>query len=427
MSGSGTLLAQRYRLDERVGGGAMGEVWRGTDTALERTVAVKIVRPELLVEASFRERFLAEARTMARIRHRGVVSVHDYHSDDELAFLVMEYVPGESLAHRLHRSGRLSPGETLAVLAQAGDALQAAHDTGVVHRDVKPGNLLVTPEDTVVLTDFGIARSVAAAPLTATGALIGTVAYLAPEQVLGKPATPRSDVYALGVVAFECLTGRRPFEGDNPFEIAMKRVNQPPPALPGDLPGPVRALVDRALAADPEQRWPSARELAAAARRAAAPPAPAPVPVVPPGPPAPAPVPVAPAYRAAAAPPYQPPAQPAAHPPGGYASGGYASGGYRAPVPVPHRPPGHSHNVLGQLGMIFGIVSIVSAVCCTYLGLPLGVAGIVLGMLGLRRAAGGLASNRGMGLAGVICGAVGLVLSIVVGGLSLAGALSTPY
>jgi serine/threonine-protein kinase len=227
------VLAQRYRLAERVGGGAMGEVWRGIDQALARTVAVKIVRPELLAEPSFGERFLAEARTMARIRHPGVVAVHDYHSDATVAFLVMEFVAGESLARLLHRSGRLPPDRAMGLVAQAAEALHAAHDTGVVHRDVKPGNLLVTPEGTVVLTDFGIARSAAAAPLTATGVLVGTVAYLAPEQVLGKPATSRSDVYALGVVGYECLAGRRPFEGDHPFELAMKRVHQRPPPLPG--------------------------------------------------------------------------------------------------------------------------------------------------------------------------------------------------
>lgn len=257
MAGSGTLLGQRYRLDERVGGGAMGEVWRGTDTALDRTIAVKVVRPELLEVPGFRERFLAEARTMARIRHPGVVGVHDYHSDDTLAFLVMEYVTGESLAHRLG-AGRLDPRAAMLLVAQAAEALQAAHDTGVVHRDVKPGNLLVTPDQTVVLTDFGIARSVASAPLTATGAWLGTVAYLAPEQVLGKPATPRSDLYALGVVGYECLAGRRPFDGENPFEIAMKRVREAPPRLPPEVPPAVREVVERALAADPEHRWPTA-------------------------------------------------------------------------------------------------------------------------------------------------------------------------
>ncbi|MGH3683119.1 MAG: serine/threonine-protein kinase, partial [Natronosporangium sp.] len=266
MFGPGALLADRYRLDDRVGGGGMGEVWRATDQVLERTVAVKVMRPELLEEPGFAERFLVEARTMATIRHRGVVGVHDYRSDEAGAFLVMEYVDGEALSRRLHRLGRLDPARTMELVAQAADALQAAHDRGVVHRDIKPGNLLVTADDQLVLTDFGIARSAASTPLTATGAVIGTPSYLAPEQVLGQPATARSDLYALGVVAYECLAGRRPFDGENPFDIAMKRLREPPPTLTAGASPAVLAVVERALAADPERRWPSAAELAAAAR-----------------------------------------------------------------------------------------------------------------------------------------------------------------
>jgi serine/threonine-protein kinase len=291
MYGPGTVLASRYRLDERVGGGGMGEVWRSTDQVLERTVAVKMMRQELVEEAGFAERFLAEARTMAAIKHPGVVAVHDYRGDESVAFLVMEYVEGEALARRLHRFGRLDPTRTMRLVAQAADALHAAHEKGVVHRDIKPGNLLVTAADTVVLTDFGIARSAASTPLTATGAVVGTPSYLAPEQVLGNPATPRSDVYALGVVAYECLAGRRPFDGDNPFEIAMKRLREPPPTLVVDVPPAVLAVLERTLAADPDQRWQSAAELAAAARQAVtagatapAPPPPGPTKVAEPGP-----------------------------------------------------------------------------------------------------------------------------------------------
>jgi serine/threonine-protein kinase len=271
MHGPGALLSNRYRLDERVGGGGMGEVWRATDEVLSRTVAVKVMRPELLEEPGFAERFLAEARTMATIKHRGVVAVHDYRGDQAGAFLVMEYVEGEALSRRLHRFGRLDPVRTMALIAQAADALQAAHDRGVVHRDIKPGNLLVTADDTLILTDFGIARSAASTPLTATGAVIGTPSYLAPEQVLGQPASTRSDLYALGVVAYECLSGRRPFDGENPFDVAMKRLREPPPTMAGEAPMAVLVVVERALAADPEQRWQSAAELAAAARRSVTP------------------------------------------------------------------------------------------------------------------------------------------------------------
>src|SRR5690606_22242860 len=167
---------------------------------------------ELLDEPGFRERFKTEARTMARIKHPGVVAVHDYYSDESGAFLVMEYIEGEALSQTLRRLGRLDPVRTMLLIADAAEALQAAHDRGVVHRDIKPANLMLSGGSKLVLTDFGIARSAAAtSSLTATGALIGTASYLAPEQVLGRPATAQSDVYALGVVAYECLSGRRPF------------------------------------------------------------------------------------------------------------------------------------------------------------------------------------------------------------------------
>ena len=225
------------------------------------------MRAELVSQPGFAERFLTEARIMATIRHPGVVAVHDYHSDADRAFLVMEYIDGESLSRRLHRDGPLTPELTLRLLAQAAEALQAAHTKGVVHRDIKPGNLLVTADDTLLLTDFGIARSAATSSLTMTGAVLGTPSYLSPEQVAGEPATYQSDIYALGVVAYECLTGRRPFDGDTPFEVAMKRLREPPPPLSAEVPRPVAAVVERALATDLQQRWQSAAELAMAARQ----------------------------------------------------------------------------------------------------------------------------------------------------------------
>ncbi|MEU8002264.1 serine/threonine-protein kinase [Catellatospora sp. NPDC049111] len=266
MHSPGALLGGgRYRLDERIGAGGMGEVWRATDTVLGRVVAVKTVLPALLDDPGFVRRFLAEARAMAGVRHRGVVTIHDYHGDADGAYLVMEHVAGESLSQTLARHGRLTAESTLAMLAQTAEALQAVHDQGIVHRDVKPGNLLVRLDGTVVLTDFGIARAQEHTSLTTPGGILGTPSYLAPEQVLGRPADARSDVYALGVVAYECLAGHRPFTGDNPFAVAMQRVGQPPPPLGDDVPAPVAALVDRALAVDPELRWPSAAALAEAA------------------------------------------------------------------------------------------------------------------------------------------------------------------
>lgn len=282
----------------------MGEVWRATDETLGRTVAVKVMQPGLLEDPSFSARFRAEARMMASIDHPGVVGVHDYYRDDEIALLAMDFVPGESLARLLAREGRLPPARAMEIVAQAGDALHAAHQIGVVHRDVKPANLLIRPDGTVVLTDFGIARTHAGTQLTATGALLGTLSYLSPEQVLGDPATARSDVYALGVVAYECVTGRRPFERENPFASAMARVREAPPTLPGDLPVPVAAIVSQALAADPAQRPPTAADLAAACRRAAT----APVPLAPAGPPPPAMAPPA------MAPPMVPPMSPVSPP-----------------------------------------------------------------------------------------------------------------
>ena len=269
MISPGVTLGGRYRLDERIAGGGMGDVWRGTDEVLGRTVAVKILLPALLDEPGFAERFRGEARTMATINHPGVVDVYDYGSDQQLAFLVMEYVEGDALSRTLSRVGRLTPARTMALVAQAADALQAAHANGIVHRDVKPGNLLVRPNGTLVLTDFGIARSALVGQLTVAGSVLGTASYISPEQASGGTATAASDVYALGVVAYQCLSGHRPFDGSTPIEIAMKHVRDSPRPLPGDIPPAVRSIVDRALAKDPAARWPSASAMAAVARQAA--------------------------------------------------------------------------------------------------------------------------------------------------------------
>jgi hypothetical protein len=271
MSIPGTVLGGRYRLDERIASGGMGDVWRSVDDVLGRTVAVKILLPSLLEDTGFTERFRVEARTMATINHPGVVDIYDYGSDGPAgAYLVMEYVEGDALSRTLSRVGRLTPARTMALVAQAADALQAAHEKGIVHRDVKPGNLLVRPNGTLVLTDFGIARSAGAAQLTAAGSVLGTASYISPEQAMGEQATALSDIYALGVVAYQCLAGRRPFEGDNPLEIAMRHVREMPPPLPPDIPVSVCAIVERAMAKDPAARWPTAAAFATIARRSAA-------------------------------------------------------------------------------------------------------------------------------------------------------------
>jgi eukaryotic-like serine/threonine-protein kinase len=272
----GGTLGGRYRLDERIATGGMGDVWKAQDTVLGRTVAVKIMQSALLEEPGFVERFRAEARVMATINHPGVVKVYDYGETQvdgggNIAYLVMEYVDGEALSRTLSRVGRLTPQRTLDLLAQAGDALQAAHDHGIVHRDVKPGNLLVRPDGRLVLTDFGIARSAMSGQLTTAGSILGTASYVSPEQASGSSAiTPASDVYSLGVVGYQCLSGRRPFEGDNPVQVAMKHIRDVPPPLPADVPPAVRQLVERAMAKDPGQRWPGAASMADASRRVAA-------------------------------------------------------------------------------------------------------------------------------------------------------------
>ncbi|MFN8080812.1 MAG: protein kinase [Kineosporiaceae bacterium] len=276
---AGTRINGRYRLSERIAVGGMGEVWRATDEGLGRSVAVKILRAELAEDEAFRKRFRAEARTAASLPHNGIAAVFDYGETtvgpdgvspsadpvqgDGIAYLVMELVPGEPLSAMLTR-GALGIERTLTLLAQAARALHAAHVKGVIHRDVKPANLMVTPEGRVKVTDFGIARPVDHEPLTMTGQVMGTAHYLAPELARGLDASPLSDVYALGVVAYECLAGHRPFEGDNQVLVATAHLSQQPPPLPGTIPPDVVAAVDAAMEKDPADRVRSAEAFAIA-------------------------------------------------------------------------------------------------------------------------------------------------------------------
>ncbi|MBG0561506.1 serine/threonine-protein kinase [Actinoplanes aureus] len=266
----GELLAGRYRLDDRIASGGMGDVWLATDTVLGRRVAVKTLRADRAVDPQFQTRFEHEARAMAALHHPGIVDVYDFGRETgEDAYLVMAHVDGQPLSQRIAEQGRLTLADTLAVVAQVGRALQAVHDAGIVHRDVKPANMIIRPDGTVVLVDFGVARSSSSAALTGARDVIGTANYIAPEQVSKKPVGPAADVYALGAVAYHCLSGHPPFFGDNPVAVAMQHVIEEPPPLPDDVPPRVRGLVATALAKDPAARYPSAAAMAAAADAAA--------------------------------------------------------------------------------------------------------------------------------------------------------------
>lgn len=265
---AGLYIGDRYQLTHRIAGGGMGEVWSAHDHVLDREIAVKLLRPELAEDPGFVERFRAEARHAASLSHPGIASVYDYGEIGGSAYLVMELVPGRPLSAIIAERGALPAAEAVPLIQQAALALQAAHVAGLVHRDVKPGNLLVTPQGQVKITDFGIARAGGQAPLTRTGEVMGTAQYLAPEQAMGRTAAPASDVYALGVVAYEALSGHRPFDADNPVAVAMSQVNDTPPPLPATVPPAVAAVVLQSLAKDPDERPHSAADLADALGRA---------------------------------------------------------------------------------------------------------------------------------------------------------------
>src|SRR5579871_6575717 len=257
---TGYLLAGRYRLTDRIAAGGMGEVWRGEDELLNRAVAVKLLPTGRAGDESFLARFRAEARYSASLSHPGIARVYDYGESAEFggAYLIMELVRGEPLAAILARAGRLSPDATLDIVSQAARALDAAHQAGIVHRDIKPGNLLVAGGGTTKITDFGIATAVRAAQashLTETGMVMGTAMYVSPEQATGAPVDASSDIYSLGVVAYECLSGHVPFMASEPLAIAYAHKHAPVPALPPDVPQPVADLAGTlrgalALAAD---------------------------------------------------------------------------------------------------------------------------------------------------------------------------------
>ncbi|WP_179872843.1 serine/threonine-protein kinase [Microcella indica] len=263
---SGLTFGGRYQLLSRIAIGGMGEVWQATDLVIGRTVALKILKDEYMGDPGFLERFRAEARHAALVNHEGIANVYDYGEEEGSAFLVMELVPGEALSTILERERVLPADQVLDIIAQTASALHAAHQAGLVHRDIKPGNLLITPDRRVKITDFGIARIADQVPLTATGQVMGTVQYLSPEQASGHSASPSTDVYSLGIVAYEALAGRRPFTGESQVAIAMAQINEAPPELPVTVAEPVRNLIFASIAKKPSDRPASAQAFARAAQ-----------------------------------------------------------------------------------------------------------------------------------------------------------------
>ena len=271
-------FAGRYRLAKVIGAGGMATVWRAEDRVLGRIVAVKRLHPEYAMDGVARKRFWAEARAAASISHPNVVSIFDFGEDhgedgrdaEVVPFLVMEFVDGRSLAEGLASRGPLPAREVAAVIEQAALGLSSAHALGLIHRDIKPGNLLVAPDGTVKITDFGIARAADSVPLTRTGAVVGTAQYISPEQAAGCAAGPASDLYSLGVVGYTCLSGSPPFDGGTPLATALAHVRDPVPPLPASVPAGLRALVMDLLAKDPARRPASGLEVASRAGAAGA-------------------------------------------------------------------------------------------------------------------------------------------------------------
>ena len=271
MSGGGgtgprqQVLSDRYEIDSVLGQGGMAEVYLGRDKVLGRPVAVKVLGSQFARDRPFVVRFRREAQAAAALNHPNVVSVFDTGSDDGTHFIVMEYVQGKTLAQVLREGGRILP-ERAAEIAQAvAEALAFAHAAGIIHRDVKPGNIMLTPSGDVKVMDFGIARATTSETLTATATVLGTATYFSPEQAQGEPVDARSDIYSLGCVLYEMLTGHPPFAGETPVSVAYKHVKEepvPPSSLNADIPADVDAIVMKCLAKNPANRYQTARELA---------------------------------------------------------------------------------------------------------------------------------------------------------------------
>ncbi|HRW36347.1 MAG TPA: protein kinase [Aquihabitans sp.] len=276
---AGRLLAGRYRLERPIASGGMAQVWEALDQLLARRVAVKVLHPHLARDASFVERFRAEAVAAARLSHPSIVSVYDTCSEDGIEAIVMELVSGTTVRADLDEHGPMRLPAVLAIGTQVADALGAAHAAGLVHRDVKPANILLSADGRVLVADFGIAKAAEAHDLTAAGAMVGTAKYLAPEQVEDGPIDGRADLYALGVVLYEALAGEPPFVGDTDASTALARLHREPRPLRDlrpEVPEPVAAVVHQAMQRDRSHRFASAAAMRAALLAAGAEPARAP-------------------------------------------------------------------------------------------------------------------------------------------------------
>ncbi|MDD5448253.1 MAG: Stk1 family PASTA domain-containing Ser/Thr kinase [Actinomycetota bacterium] len=263
---SGEIINGRYVLGDLIGAGGMADVYRATDNLLGRTVAVKILHPQYAKDPVFVERFKREAQAAANLNHPNVVSVYDWGIEGDTSFLVMEYIQGKTLKDIIIENGPLLPERAIEIAIAICSALEAAHKQGIVHRDIKPQNVTVTRSNQIKVTDFGIARAVGDSAMTQTGTIMGTAQYISPEQAQGQSADPRSDLYSLGIVLYEMLTGRVPFDGETPVAIAYKHVREdplPPSMLNPDIPPELEAVVMKALAKNPDNRYQSAPEMQA--------------------------------------------------------------------------------------------------------------------------------------------------------------------
>ena len=260
----GTVLGNRYRLDAQIGEGGMALVYSAEDILLQRPVAIKVLRPQFASDVEFVERFRREAQAAARLSHPNVVNVYDVGQDQGMNYIVMEYVRGQNLKDLIKKEAPFTVARALGIARQICEALHHAHQNNIIHRDIKPHNILIAPEGRIKVADFGIARAVSSSTLTQSGSVLGSVQYFSPEQAKGAPVGVASDIYSLGCVLYEMLTGTVPFKGESPIAIALKHLQEQPPPIrqlrPG-LPPAVESLVARCLAKDPSLRFPSALAL----------------------------------------------------------------------------------------------------------------------------------------------------------------------